>query len=387
MAICYKLRKLNTRRCGKNTLPARTIRADAMAASCASRFREHSGRVAQTNLDNRQMCIAVEVARCDLDFDVGLVSGTDRDGFRQDFSGEHFLRSADAQGAMRMFFVVPSDERIQSALDASDIPAEQGESGPELKASKKSFDPAIQKWCPYPRANMTDALPSHCLAELLAELRSVIRDQKRGTSMPGGGIPHQCDHIPGARSSGINLQCQNLTRESVQNSGDEECEPQRTDLRDVAMPDMVGLLRLQQAMRDDADGFSHRRPGASGWAVGLGLAHYALHSRPADFDTRPHEVPGDGAGSEFLLWKHPAQFLRRPTDGIVNFVPDNRSGQERRLTLSLDRSNPGSQGIGMDNEIGGGLLDTPASQAHQLDNLQPLRGCEVSAPMRRVVGQ
>ncbi len=157
-------------------------------------------------------------------------------------------------------------------------------------------------------------------------------------------------------------------------------------MRDVAMPDKIGAFGLQQAIGLDANGLFHWRSGFSRRLFRLRFPQHTLHGRTADLDARPQQMPGHGAGSEFRLRADSAQFICRPAHGVIHTVPNNRAAQQTASSFSLHGIDPSTDGIGMDRKVGSGLLNTPTGQAHQLDDLQPLRSREMGAPVRRVVG-
>ncbi len=167
---------------------AHGVRADASTAFSASRGCEYSHRAAHGDINGRQVRIAAKVATLDLNIHGGAVSGADRDGPRplsgvlRPVTGECFIWRENAQSAVRAFFIpdrpiqsapgfrhpclnVPAGERIQPALDAANIPAEQNKARPELKASKKSLDFSVQKRTPHACSQVPDALPAHGFAE------------------------------------------------------------------------------------------------------------------------------------------------------------------------------------------------------------------------------
>ena len=232
---------------------------------------------------------------------------------------------------------------------------------------------------------MADSLPPHRFSELFSELRSIVSNDEFRSSMSGGGAAHQRDHIPCARRSGVHFQSQNLARKSVKYGRDEKGEPQNTNLRDVRMPNVIGLLRFQQVMRLDASGFFHRGSCFSRRLSRFQFPQHPLDAGPADLNSSEQQVPGHGAGSEFRFRAEPSQFLRRPAYGVIHAIPDDGPGQQARLAAALDGFNPCAERIFVDHEPLGGVFDIPVPQSHDLQNGQPLGGAVIGPLLWRHV--
>jgi len=325
------------------------------------------------------------MSSCDLDLNSGAVPRLNRNVFCQNFPGESFLRRADSQGAMRAVGVVPIRKVIQPALNGRGTHRQEHEPLPLLETFKKSFHPAIQKWTSHLRADVADTLPPHRLAELLAELAAVVGDDEFRHAMPGGRVSHQCGHIAGARCLPIDLQRQNLTRKSIENRRDEKRKPQGADLRDIAVPDVIGAFGFHQAIGPDTGGPFRRWPGLARRLFCFRFAQHTLHRGAADLDSCTQKMPGHGAGSEFRFRAEPSQFLRRPAHGVVDTIPHNDSGQQVRLAFALGGFDPGAERIFVDHEPLGGDFDVPVPQAHKLQNCQSLRGPVVGPAVRKHV--
>ena len=127
-------------------------------------------------------------------------------------------------------------------------------------------------------------------------------------------------------------------------------EPQNADLRDVAVPDVVGPLGLQQIGRFNPGGFLHRGFGLYGRLGGFGFAQHTLHAGTTDLNVRSQQVPGHGARSEFRFRAEPSQFLRRPAYGVIHAIPDDGPGQQDRLAVALDGFDPGEKRIFVNHE-------------------------------------
>ena len=238
----------------KNRRAARTEAADAAFASFRSAFyRRSSGRFTHCDLDDRKSSIMTAVSACSFNVDIWSIPGAISNGLGRRASGESLLRRADSQGTMWAMDVVPTRKVIQPALNGRGAHSQAHEPLPMLETFKKSLHSAIQVGCSDPRANMAHALPPHRFSEPLSELAAVVSDDEFRLAMPAGGVFHQRRHVAGAWRLPINLQRQNLAGKSIQNSRDEKSEPQDPDLCDIRMPNMVGLLWSQQALRLDAD--------------------------------------------------------------------------------------------------------------------------------------
>ncbi len=185
-------------------------------------------RAADDNFRYRQMRITAEVAACDLDFHCGSIARADRNGFRQLPVGKCFVRRPRAQGATRAVGVVPIRKVIQPALDGRGAHSQQREPLPLLETFEESLHLAVQKRTSHPRVDRADSLPTHRITKLLPELAAVVRDDEFRSAMPGGGAAYQCVHFPCTRRFDINLQRQNLARESVKCGRDEKGEPQNS---------------------------------------------------------------------------------------------------------------------------------------------------------------
>jgi len=343
----------------------------------ATRSGFDSRRLAKLNIDHRQPRFVAIISSYYLNLDIGAISGADRNRLGQLPAGECFLRHSDSQGAVWPMAVVPIRKVIQPALDGRGAHSRQREPLPLLETFEESLHPAVQKWTSDARSHMADSLPPHRFSELFSELRSIVSDDGFRSAMPGGGAAHQRDHIPCARRSSVHFQSQNLARKSVKYGRDEKGEPQNTNLRDVGMPNVIGLLRFQQVMRLDASGFFHRGSCFSRRLSRFRFPQHPLDAGPADLNSSAQQVPGHGAGSEFRFRAEPSQFLRRPAYGVIHAIPDDGPGQQARLAAALDGFNPCAERIFVDHEPLGGVFDIPVPQSHDLQNGQPLGGAVI----------
>lgn len=334
-----------------------------MATFSACHGWDCSGRLAQVDLNDRQVRIIEIMSACNLDLNIGSIAGANRSGLgqlqtrwetgvlgRECRGSPRFGRRKVPQGAVRTLRVVPIGEIVQPTLNAPRRKAEECETLPEFECPEKPLDFSVQKWCPYPRVHMADMLPVHRFFELLAELATVVGDDELRSAMSAGGATHQRGHIPCARRSGVHFQSQNLARKPIQNRRDITDTPEHTNLRHVAMPDTIGFLRRQQVMRLDADRFPNDGPWFSRRIFVFRFPQHSLDAGPADLNSSPQEVPGHGAGSEFRFRAEPSQFLRRPAYGVIHAIPDDGPGQQVRLAVVLDGFDPRAERIFVNHE-------------------------------------
>ena len=78
---------------------------------------KNSRHAAYGDIHYRKSRIAVILSPCDLNLDIGPISGTDRNRLGQLPVGECFLRHSDSQGAVWPMAVVPIGKVVQPALD------------------------------------------------------------------------------------------------------------------------------------------------------------------------------------------------------------------------------------------------------------------------------
>ena len=269
MLICDQK---SVRSCGRwtqNDRHARTACADATEASLIAGTNRRSRRAAYSDIDSRQMRIDAAFAAADINADIRAIPGPNRNWFWQDLPTERLFRCPGAQRAMRALGIVPIHEVVQTPLNVPDGKSKQHQSRPAFEGPKKSFDFSVQIGTSHSSANMPDSLAAQRFTEMFSELASVVTDDELWLAALCGGAAHQRGHVARTRRSGVDLQSQQLSRKPIQNSRDDKGKPEHTNLRQIGMPDMVGLLRCQQIIWFDSAGSSIAGLGFMGGLGGL----------------------------------------------------------------------------------------------------------------------
>ena len=379
MAISGTISASSARSRVKNFRRARGQGADGGFSSFRPAFcRRCSSRFAKGNFHNRQSRIAAIVSACDLDLNVWPVAGAIGDRFGQRFPAARFIGRAAAQGAVWTTGVIPTRKNIKPALNAAGRRGHERQPLPEFEGSEEPLDFAIKERRSHACANVADFALAHGFAELFAELRTIISDEKFRPAVLSGGAADQRRHIPGTGCSGIDLQRQELAGESIENRGDKDRGPQDAKLCNIAMPHLNGLPGSQQPIRIDTDWYFHWRSGLPPGLLRFGFAQQTLNGGAADLNSRPHEMPGDGACSEFRLRAEPMNLLRGPTHSVIQVIPYDGTVQKAASAFSFNCLNPRTNGILVDHKSPGGGFDIPVAQTRELNNGQPL--------FRRIVG-
>ena len=127
------------------------------------------------------------------------------------------------------------------------------------------------------------------------------------------------------------------------------------------MPHLIGLPGRQQPIRLDAEWFFHWRSGLVPGLFHIGFAQQTLNRGSADLESRPQQMPGDGARAEFPFRQQPSQFLRGLADGVIHAVPYDRAVQQTGAAFSFHRFDPRTNGVGMHDKTPGSGFDIPVA--------------------------
>lgn len=93
------------------------------------------------------------------------------------------------------------------------------------------------------------------------------------------------------------------------------------------MPDAVDPLGSEQVIRLLAQGCGHRWSGVLRWTYWFGLSQHPLHGGAANQDAGAKHLPRHRARAELWFWAKPSEFVGRPTNRLVDAVPDHGSIQ------------------------------------------------------------
>ncbi len=149
------------------------------------------------------------------------------------------------------------------------------------------------------------------------------------------------------------------------------------------MPDVIRPSRPKEFVTDTS-----RRRSRVAWPGGLFrrlFAEDSLDGGPADADTRADQLGGDGPAAEFGMRTKPANLVNGPSKGVVDAIPGRCAEEVGAMDASLGGVNPDSDGVGMQHKSLRRLLNAPAAQASDEQNLGPLAGMEIR-PFSRVHG-
>ncbi len=215
--------------------------------------------------------------------------------------------------------IVPMLESFEAFLNAAGAPGQQHDAEPKPEGPEESLDLGVDGRTTHTSLDVTDAERLDSVAERLAELAAVIRDEETWSAVLADGVADQPEHLPGVGRAGISLKGQELSGSAVDDGGDGETPPQQAQRGQIEVPDAVGAFGPEQV----AAGGGGRRDQTAARSVSLGVrfAEDALDGRPADAESGADEMRRQRPRAEFGFGAEPAQFMDRPAHRIVEEQP------------------------------------------------------------------
>ena len=333
------------------------------------------------NRDNRQRRITAIRSPPNLYDDLIRIRGSNRDLLRQFNTFPRLLGRTTVQRRVRAMLVVPGSVTIKPTLQRTRADGHNGDSQPDSEGSEQPLDLAVERRLANLALDDGDSAMPEFRLERVHELTAMVGDDESKVPKRLDCGPNDTEHICRRRCCCVNLQLKQLARESIDQRGNVQSEPEDAQLHHVDLPNTIGRLRREQMIGFGALRRHDSRPDRT--SLGPFFTEDTLDRRPADLHGGSDDMPSDRSRANFGLRAQPPQFMNRPADCVMQTIPHG-TGEEVARTLGRTQLlQPAADGVGMQGKSPGRLGCGPRPKPHDLKDLKSMRRCIMRPLFRR----